>query len=949
MNKLMYLLLALVWSTVGMAQQTVIITDASLQGNQTYNWTKNNTYLLDGLVYLEAGGVLNIEAGTVIKGRTVPSTNDLSSSLIITRGAKINAVGTEAAPIIFTGELDDLTITTDVTANDNQLWGGLIILGNSIVGEDGGTDVIEGIPSTETRIQYGGNVPNDNSGTLKYVSIRHGGSVLGADNEINGLTLGGVGSGTVIDYVEVFSTKDDGIEIFGGTVNLKHAVVSFVGDDAFDFDESYEGILQFIFSLTGDAAGEHAVEYDGSEETNLLPKTIGKIYNGTFIGAGLNSPNTTSRGLRLRNDGAVQFWNCIWTDVADYMFRVDDTSVGRLAAGESAFANNIAWNFGAGRYVQGNNATVFAALAAGNTLQADTKLGGIARTPINGLDPRPSNGSPALSGAATPADAGVVATTYRGAFSNSNNWALGWTALSQYGYFGDLAEVDNIITDADIQAGDTLILTNDVEWILDGFVYVEERACLIIEPGTVIKGKTIPSSTDLTSALIVAKGGKIIADGRADAPIIFTGEIDDLTSNTDLTANDNQLWGGLIILGNAPVGEDGGVDVIEGIPSTETRIQYGGNNPQDTSGILRYVSIRHGGSILGADNEINGLTMGGVGNGTIVDYVEVFANKDDGIEIFGGTVVVKHAVIAFVGDDSYDVDEAWSGYGQFIFSLAAGENGMEYDGTEGTTFSCATEPVGRIYNATFIGDPANSISRGARIRNNGSAQIWNSIFADISDYVYSFDANSCGANAVVGNFVAPGFRTLVNGIQPSTFNVRQINPQLAGISRMPNRGLDPRPNAGSPVSFAATYGDNREAARVPFSGAFSNAENWALGWTALDAYGYFGDLATTELKTIRDIDIQAGDTLTLTNTNDWLLDGYVYVEEGACLIIEPGTIVKGKTVPSSLELASALIIARGGKIIAEGTEEAPIIFTGELDDLSSTTDVRRTITNSGEV
>jgi len=938
MKKLMFLLLMLAASTLSMAQQIVTITDASLQGNQTYTWSKNNIYLLDGLVYLEAGGVLNIEAGTVIKGKTVPSTTDLSSSLIITRGAQINAVGRADAPIIFTGELDDISITTDLTANDNQTWGGLIILGNSIVGEDGGSDVIEGIASTETRIQYGGTNAADNSGTLKYVSIRHGGSVLGADNEINGLTLGGVGNGTTIDYVEVFATKDDGIELFGGTVNIKHAVVSFMGDDAFDFDESYNGYLQYVLSLTGDI-GEHAVEYDGSEEANKLPKTVGRVYNGTFIGAGLNATNTTSRGLRLRNDGAVQFWNCIWTDVADYMFRVDDTSVDRLAAGESAFANNITWNFGAGRYVSGNNATVFAALLAGNTLQADPKLGGISRLPSGGLDPRPSNGSPALGGAATPTETGVETTAFRGAFSNTKNWATGWTALSQYGYFGNLAVIDNVITDADIQAGDTLVLTNDVEWVLDGYVFVEAGACLIIEPGTVIKGKTTPSNSDISSALIITRGAKIIAEGRADAPIIFTAEVDNLATSSDLTATDNQLWGGLLILGNAPIGEDGGFDAIEGLPSTETRIQYGGTNPEDSSGILKYVSIRHGGSVLGADNEINGLTLGGVGSGTVVDYVEIFANKDDGIEIFGGTVNVKHIVSSFVGDDAFDVDEAWQGFGQFVFTLAAGENAIEYDGTENAAFSCTTEPVGRIYNGTFIGDPANTGSRGARIRNNGSAQIWNSIFADIKDYVYRFDANSCGANAIAGNFVAPGFTTLVNGTRPSIFDAREVNPQLAGISRTPTGGLDPRPNAGSPVSFAAVYGDSREAARVPFAGAFSNAENWALGWTALDAYGYFGNLATTELKTIKDIDIQAGDTLTLTNTNEWLLDGYVYVENGACLIIEPGTIVKGKTVPSTVELASALIISRGGKIIAEGTEEKPIIFTGELDDLSSTTDL----------
>ena len=176
----------------------------------------------------------------------------------------------------------------------------------------------------------------------------------------------------------------------------------------------------------------------------------------------------------------------------------------------------------------------------------------------------------------------------------------------------------------------TLTLTADKEYLLDGYVYVEDCATIIIEAGTVVRGKSVPTTGDQASALIIAKGGTIIADGRADAPIIFTSEIDDLGSTDDLTATDNQTWGGLIVLGNAPIGEDipdgaaFATDVIEGIPSTEARIQYGGDDPEDNSGIIRYVSIRHGGSILGADNEINGLTMGGVGSETIVDYVEVF-------------------------------------------------------------------------------------------------------------------------------------------------------------------------------------------------------------------------------------------------------------------------------------------------------------------------------------
>ena len=978
MNRRFYALLALLWCIVtpGFSQTEVTITDADLVGNTTYNWTKDNVYILEGLVYLEEGGVLNIEAGTVIKGKAVPS-----SSLIITRGAQIFAEGTAEEPIIMTSDLDDLSVTDDLTATDNQTWGGLIMLGNAPIGEDVlaeegiPVDVIEGIPSTELRIRYGGTDPEDNSGVLRYVSLRHGGTVLAADNEINGLTLGGVGSGTVIDYIEVFANKDDGIEIFGGTVNIRHAVVAFCGDDQYDIDESWDGFIQFAFSLQvegPDGLGDHAFEYDGSEAADRSPQTIGRIYNGTFIGSGVGATNTSSNGLRLREDAAAQFWNCIWTESTDYMFRIDDTSVDRLAAGESAFANNIVYNYGS--YVNGDNQTVIDALAAGGTdLDVDPQLGGISRMPDGGLDPRPNAGSPALSGAALVSEATVIRTGFRGAFDNDNNWAEGWTALSDYGYFGDLATdqptVEEVIVDADIEAGETLTLTNDKEYLLDGYVYVEEGATLNIQAGTVVRGKAVPSNGDQTSALIIARGGMINAEGTADQPIIMTSELDDLAVTDDLTATDNQTWGGLIVLGNAPIGEDIGegeafpTDVIEGIPSDEPRIRYGGTDADDNSGVIKYVSLRHGGSVLGADNEINGLTLGGVGAGTEIDYIEVFANKDDGIEIFGGTVNIKHAVVAFCGDDSYDVDESWDGFIQFALSLqnedidGLGDHAVEYDGSEAADRSPQT--VGRIYNATFIGaglGATNTSSNGLRLREDAAAQFWNCIWMESTDYMFRIDdtsvdrlaaGESAFANNIVynyGSYVRGDDQTVIDALAAGGTDL-DVDPMLGGISRQPDGGFDPRPNAGSPALSGAALVTEATVIRTGFRGAFDNDNNWALGWTALDAYGYFGDLVTdqpTQLETIVDASIEAGESLTLTNDKEYLMDGYVYVEEGATLTIQAGTVVRGKTVPTNGDQTSALIIARGGTIIAEGTADQPIIMTSELDDLAVTDDLTAT-------
>ncbi len=414
------------------AQQT--IKDGDLVGGQTYTWTNDTEYLLDGYVYLEDGGVLNIEPGTVVRAKTSGSNGDATSALIITRGAQLNAVGTVDNPIIFTGEFDNLDFTIDFTATDNKTWGGIIILGNAPIGEDGGEESVEGITSeNEPRVLYGGNDPTDNSGTIKYVSLRHGGNEIAADNEINGLTLGGVGNGTTIDYIEVFANSDDGIEIFGGTVNITHAVVAFQGDDAFDVDEAWDGYIQYAFSIQQDISdqiGDNAVEYDGSERVDLGPKTVGRIYNGTFIGSGENG---NSNGLRLKSDGAVQFWNSVWTQIQGGVFRVQDTSVDRLNSGETVFANNIVFDYGSLEIDPSNEFEVT------GFEEVDPEIASISRLPNNQLDPRPAtSASPLFTNIATPTEAGVEVTTFRGAFGG-NLWLEGWTALDAYDYLGNFS------------------------------------------------------------------------------------------------------------------------------------------------------------------------------------------------------------------------------------------------------------------------------------------------------------------------------------------------------------------------------------------------------------------------------------------------------------------------------------------------------------------------------
>jgi hypothetical protein len=222
-------------------------------------------------------------------------------------------------------------------------------------------------------------------------------------------------------------------------------------------------------------------------------------------------------------------------------------------------------------------------------------------------------------------------------------------------------------------------------YTLESRIAVVSGVTLTIQPGVIVKGQAGTGAN--ATALLVARGGKLMAEGTADAPIIFTSIADEIqpgqiaSPNLDNTLNG--LWGGLLILGNAPISADAASVQIEGIPASDQNGLYGGDNPTDNSGVIRYVSIRHGGANIGEGNEINGLTLGGVGSGTIIENIEIVANQDDGIEWFGGTVNVKNAIVWNAGDDAIDTDQSWGGTLDNFAVINAGDECFELDGPEG--------------------------------------------------------------------------------------------------------------------------------------------------------------------------------------------------------------------------------------------------------------------------
>jgi trimeric autotransporter adhesin len=891
----------------GSAHAAVVqVNNADIVG--TVQWHNTNTYVLNNFVYVEAGEVLRIEAGTVIKGTQGTGAN--ASALFVTQGGQIFAEGTPDNPIIFTSELDG---TVGEQANvgqanfgvlGSQLWGGVVLLGNAPLNsakDNTGNaatpihEVFEGLNDDQGTggqflHRFGGTDGDDNSGVLRYVQIRYPGTTFFEDSELNGLTMGGVGRGTKIEYVEVLGSSDDGFEWWGGTVNTRYLVAAYCQDDSFDVDQGYEGKNQFWFVLQGAIAADHGGEIDGTlSPGNPVPAglPLGKweLLNATFVG------NSDEEVFQFSDNSRARIQNSIFSGFGEGIEFKDD-NLSAFNDGDVVVSHNIWPNVGANLVVGatvGNDATVTAGIFGDSTktnLTVDAQLRGTDNGLNGSLDPRPAAGSPALNAinvTDVPNDPFYQQTDYIGAFSESDLWISRWTALAQFGAItengkGAVVQVNN---------GD---ITGTVNWyrtntyVLNNFVYVESGETLNIEAGTVIKGKQGTGAN--ASALFVTQGGTLNAVGTANNPIVFTSELDGTVGGqanvgqADFGLLGSQLWGGVVILGNAPLNsakDNTGnaatpiYEVFEGLnDDTGTGGQFlhrfGGSDADDNSGTLRYVQIRYPGTTFFEDSELNGLTMGGVGRGTTIEYVEVLGSSDDGFEWWGGTVNTKFLVAAYCQDDSFDVDQGYEGKNQFWFVLQgaiAADHGAEVDGTlsPGNPIPPGL-PTGRweLYNATFVG---NAIEEVFQFSDNSRAGIWNSVFTGFGEGIEFKDDNidafvagdvrvanniwpNVGANLVVGANAANDNTVTLGIFNDSSKTNLTIDPMLINTDNGRNTLLDPRPNIGSAALVAAN------AKAVPADGFYSDADflgafpgdvNWAADWTALGAFKAFSGVA----------------------------------------------------------------------------------------------------------
>ncbi len=711
---------------------TVTVVAGNIASNTT--WTKNNVYLLNGWVRVPEGLTLTIEAGTVIRGDKTAK-----GALIIEKGGRLIANGTVTEPIVFTSNQAAGTRTYGD-------WGGIIICGKAPINVTGGSATIEGGVSST----YGGTDAADNSGSLQFVRIEFPGIAFATNNEINGLTMGGVGTGTTIDNVQVSYSGDDSFEWFGGTVNAKHLIALRGTDDDFDTDYGYSGMVQFGVSLrdpnVADVVGKsNCFESDNdSGGTTNTPFTTAIFSNISSFGPKATTSSTCSSfyqaAINVKKNTKLQVYNSVLAGWVNGIKVESENTKANMVSNDIKVRNSVISGISSGNEFTLSTVTTWTATDMltwytttnfKNAINADNATLAVV-DPFNLTAPKfylTSVSSMNVNSfwyqennTATIDNNFFDKVNYRGAFSTTN-WTAGW---SNFDPQNTVYPATTVTVVAGNIASNTTWTKNNV-YLLNGWVRVPEGLTLTIEAGTVIRGDKTAKG-----ALIIEKGGRLIANGTVTEPIVFT-------SNQAAGTRTYGDWGGIIICGKAPINVTGGSATIEGGVSST----YGGTDAADNSGSLQFVRIEFPGIAFATNNEINGLTMGGVGTGTTIDNVQVSYSGDDSFEWFGGTVNAKHLIALRGTDDDFDTDYGYSGMVQFGVSLrdpnvadvVGKSNCFESDndsgGTTNTPFTTAI-----FSNISSFGPKATTSSTcssfyqaAINVKKNTKLQVYNSVLA----------------------------------------------------------------------------------------------------------------------------------------------------------------------------------------------------------------------------
>ena len=387
----------------------------------------------------------------------------------------------------------------------------------------------------------------------------------------------------------------------------------------------------------------------------------------------------------------------------------------------------------------------------------------------------------------------------------------------------------------DTEISEDTIWRRDTIYKIRHQVFVNAGATLTIEPGTLIMAR------GQNAVLVVEKGGKIMAEGRREAPIV-------MTCDADVGLRESGCWAGLIVLGNAPMTR--GEGLAEGV-IPETRPVYGGDDPFDSSGVLRYVRVEFAGVDFNPETQPNAFGFHGVGWGTEISHIQAHEGEDDGIEFFGGNANCMYCVSSGSKDDSLDWAFGWHGWAQFVYIQQdpLGDNGIEAD-NDSSGFDRQPRSHPKLYNVTMVGglleDPNTSSNDGMRIRVGTAITARNVLMIgfggdalDVRDNSPSFFLNETSSiknSIITGNGGEMGDAQIVGGVE-SVIGYMDVDPMLVNVRYEANP--DPRPMVGSPAlkpGAAATPPSNGLLdTSAQCIGAFCNGENWLEEWT------FFGD------------------------------------------------------------------------------------------------------------
>lgn len=392
--------------------------------------TSDQAYLLNNrATFVRSGATLTIEPGTYLLGTGI-------GTLVVDRDARIFADGTSARPIV-------MTSSEPVGQRQTQDWGGLILNGNAPVNVPGGVGEGEGDTG-----QFGGDDPDDSSGVLRYVRVEFAGIEFSPENELNGIAFQGVGRGTVVEHIQVHFNKDDGVEFFGGTVNVKYVLLTSNADDSLDWTEGWTGKAQFVVAQQNKLDADQGIEADNNAENNeLTPRSNPTIFNITLIGGNPLGGTTEESdiGILLREGTAASIYNSIVTGfgqqgvVIDQDASIAQAEAGNLRVGNSIISGNATRDTQRGEAGRGSNVTSnFDVLGFLDGQELHNRVAGVdpmLRDPFNLISPdyRPKLESPALdvNFVRNPPDDGFFTPVhFIGGVDPFNDWTVGWTTHS---------------------------------------------------------------------------------------------------------------------------------------------------------------------------------------------------------------------------------------------------------------------------------------------------------------------------------------------------------------------------------------------------------------------------------------------------------------------------------------------------------------------------------------